>query len=104
VGALRDLRLWADDRIHLTSEGHRRVALAALAALGHASEDDWSTPLPPGETSTRRQELRAHSAWAREHLAPWVQRRMRGQSSGDNLVPKRPELAPIRRVEDGPEG
>lgn len=103
VSALRDWRLWADDRIHLTTEGHRRVALAALAALGHASEDDWSTPLPPADASTRRQELRAHAAWARQHLAPWVQRRMRGQSSGDTLAPKRPELSPMRRLPPGPE-
>lgn len=103
VSALRDWRMWADDRIHLTTEGHRRVALAALAALGHATDEDWSTRLPPADASTRRQELRAHAAWAREHLAPWVQRRMRGQSSGDRLEPKRPELASVRRLEDGPE-
>ncbi|MFW5471477.1 SGNH/GDSL hydrolase family protein [Knoellia sp. CPCC 206435] len=102
VNALRDWRMWADDRIHLTTEGHRRVALAALAALGHAVDDDWSTPLPPADGATRRQELRAHAAWAREHLAPWVQRRMRGRSSGDQLVPKRPDLTPLRRLEDGP--
>ena len=101
--ALRDWRLWADDRIHLTTEGHRRVALAALAALGHATdEEDWRTPLPAGDATTRRQELRAHAAWAREHLAPWVQRRMKGQSSGDHLDPKRPELSPMRPFVDGP--
>ena len=33
MAALRDWRMWGDDRIHLTSEGHRRVALAALTAL-----------------------------------------------------------------------
>ncbi|WP_353951251.1 SGNH/GDSL hydrolase family protein [Knoellia sp. S7-12] len=103
--ALRDGRLWANDRIHFTTEGHRRVALAALAALGHATdEDDWRNPLPPGEATTKREELRAHAAWAREHLAPWVQRRMRGQSSGDLVEPKRPELSPLRQVDEGPGG
>ncbi|PRY57989.1 lysophospholipase L1-like esterase [Knoellia remsis] len=101
--ALRDWRLWADDRIHLTTEGHRRVALAALATLGHATdEDDWRTPLPAGEATTRRQELRSHAAWARQHFAPWVQRRMKGQSSGDHVDPKRPELSPMRPFVDGP--
>lgn len=101
--ALRDWRLWADDRIHLTTEGHRRVALAALTALGHATdEDDWRTPLPPADAATRSQELRAHAIWARGHLAPWVQRRMRGQSSGDHVEPKRPELSPMRPWLDGP--
>jgi len=103
--ALRDWRLWAPDRIHLTTEGHRRVALAALSALGHATDDDdWSIPLPPAEATTRRQELRAHAAWAREHFAPWVQRRMRGQSSGDHVEPKRPDLTPMRPFEETPGG
>ena len=39
---LKDWRMWAEDRIHLTPEGHRRVALAAYIALGHsAQEADW---------------------------------------------------------------
>jgi hypothetical protein len=33
--------------------------------------------------------------WAREHAAPWVARRVRGISSGDNVDPKRPELLPL---------
>ena len=31
---LQDPRMWDTDRIHLTAEGHRRIALAAAAALG----------------------------------------------------------------------
>src|SRR6478735_8691908 len=43
--ALRDWRMWSEDRIHMTTEGHRRVALAALEALGHTpAETDWATP------------------------------------------------------------
>jgi lysophospholipase L1-like esterase len=30
--------------------------------------------------------------WAREYLVPWVLRRVRHQSSGDNVVPKRPSF------------
>ena len=46
--ALQDFRLWSEDRIHMTTEGHRRVALNALSALGHDTDRaDWSTPLPP---------------------------------------------------------
>ena len=33
--------------------------------------------------------------WAREHLAPWVVRRLRGQSSGDTIQPKRPVPGPV---------
>ena len=46
--SLRDWRMWAEDRIHLSSEGHRRVALAALDALGHPTDaSEWRAPLDP---------------------------------------------------------
>lgn len=94
--ALRDWRLWAEDRIHMTTEGHRRVALSALSALGHETDHaDWATPLPSQAPLGRREAASANAAWAREHLAPWVQRRLRGESSGDAVVAKRPDLTPI---------
>ena len=103
MAALRDWRMWAEDRIHLTSEGHRRVALAALTALGHDTDHaDWTTPLPPAERATRREELRGHAAWARTHAAPWVQRRVQGRSSGDTVLAKRPRLEHFRDPEGEP--
>ncbi len=94
--ALQDWRMWADDRIHLTPEGHRRVARAAHATLhGHAEDADWATPLPPVGPVTRLDRARADARWAREYVAPWVQRRLRGESSGDGRGPKRPALAPL---------
>jgi lysophospholipase L1-like esterase len=96
--ALRDWRMWAEDRIHMTSEGHRRVALSALSALGHGTDrGDWATPLPPPPPVGRREAASANAAWARTHLAPWVQRRLRGESSGDRLTAKRPALGPVQR-------
>lgn len=98
MSALRDWRLWADDRIHMTSEGHRRVALNALSALGHETDRaDWRTPLPPLAPLGRRETASANAAWARTYLAPWIQRRLRGQSSGDAVRAKRPALAPLER-------
>ena len=101
MDALKDFRLWADDRIHMTTEGHRRVALNALSALGHDTDRaDWSTPLPPLPPPGRREATAANAAWARTYLAPWVQRRLRGESSGDAVTAKRPELTlvePLRR-------
>ncbi len=94
--ALRDWRMWAEDRIHMTTEGHRRVALEAVHALGlDAGEDDWRTPLPPAQPVSRRDAARANAQWARQHVRPWVQRRLQGRSSGDSVVPKRPEPTPI---------
>ena len=94
--ALQDWRMWSDDRIHMTDEGHRRVALNALSALGHETDRaEWSTPLPPAPPVGRREAVTANVAWVRTHLAPWVQRRLRGESSGDTLTAKRPALRPV---------
>jgi hypothetical protein len=43
----------------------------------------------------RREALAGNAKWAREYLAPWVQRRLRGQSSGDLLTAKRPLVTPL---------
>lgn len=95
---IRDWRMWSEDRIHLSTQGHARVALAALEALGrHTPEvldDAWRAPLPPAERALRRDELREHLRWVRTHAAPWVQRRVQGTSSGDHLSAKLPTLVP----------
>ncbi len=99
--ALRDRRLWAPDRIHLAPEGHRRVALLAARALGldpagldpagvDPAGGDVHAPLPPAAALRRWDAAREDAAWARAHLAPWVGRRLRGRSSGDGRVAKRP--------------
>jgi len=93
------------DRLHLTPDAHRRVALRTCEVLGVAVTEDWRAPWPAADTVTggvaasgraawlaaRRMDLR----WARVHAAPWMARRVRGISSGDNVAPKRPELLPL---------
>lgn len=94
--SLQDPRMWAADRIHLTEEGHRRVAAQTLDLLGFGSPElDWATPLDPLPPHARQQAWREDAVWVREHLAPWVGRRLRGPSSGDGLPPKRPVPAPV---------
>lgn len=89
---LQDPRAWCEDRLHLNGEGHRRVALRACEALGMPTEQDWNEPWPePPELSwseQRAEDIR----WAREYLAPWISRRLRGVSSGDGRQAKRPCL------------
>ncbi|MFF4582301.1 SGNH/GDSL hydrolase family protein [Streptomyces sp. NPDC001389] len=91
---LGDPRLWDTDRLHLTAEGHRRVAEAVWQALGLPAEDDWAASLPPASTPgwgvRRGEDLR----FAKRHLLPWIGRRLTGRSSGDGRPPKRPELLP----------
>ncbi len=92
---LSDGRLWADDRLHLNAEGHRRVAEAVWQGLGLPQESAWREPLelyvPPAWVARRASDLR----FAREHLLPWIGRRLTGRSSGDGLPPKRSELLPL---------
>jgi lysophospholipase L1-like esterase len=87
-----DRRMWDSDRIHLTDEGHRRIALAAAAALGLPGADgnDWRTPLPPLPPRALRAAVAQEAAWVRGFVAPWIGRRLRGRSSGDGRTPKRP--------------
>ncbi|MFF9844526.1 SGNH/GDSL hydrolase family protein [Streptomyces sp. NPDC013740] len=92
--ALGDPRLWDVDRLHLTAEGHRRVAEAVWQSLGLAPEDDWRAPLPPTVAPGWAARRIADARFAREHLVPWIGRRLTGRSSGDGLDPKRPELLP----------
>ncbi len=95
---LADPRAWSADRLHLTPDAHRRVALRACEVAGIPVTADWREPWPVtgGLTSTGTRAWlaarRMDAHWARRHAAPWVARRVRGQSSGDGLTAKRPEL------------
>ena len=101
MNVLRDPRAWSPDRLHLTADGHRRVALRACEVMGVPADEDWREPWPPldrvprfaaaGWVSERRMDAR----WVRVHAAPWLARRIRGRSSGDGIPPKRPQLAPL---------
>ncbi|MBK6886661.1 MAG: SGNH/GDSL hydrolase family protein [Tetrasphaera sp.] len=96
IRSVRDWRMWGEDRIHLSTEGHIRVADAALVALGLPPVDpDWDRPMDPQPPAARAEQLRQHLDWARTHAAPWVERRVRHTSSGDTLDAKRPGLTPL---------
>ncbi|MEV8633576.1 SGNH/GDSL hydrolase family protein [Streptosporangium sp. NPDC051023] len=89
---LRDWRAWSDDRLHMNEEGHRMVAAKVCDVLGIECDDDWRRVWPPRERAASGVRRREDAQWVREHLGPWVVRRLRGRSSGDGLAPKRPDL------------
>jgi lysophospholipase L1-like esterase len=101
VAALHDRRLWHEDRLHLVRHGHVRIAAAVLESLG---VDDpsllggrpgwWRQPLSEVRTA-RSAAFVADARWVGRHLLPWVGRRLRGVSSGDGVVCKRPELVEL---------
>jgi len=135
---LRDRRVWSADRLHLTAEGHQRVAWFAGETIGVPVTGNWRDPLPaaprPGQlpravagaaavaaaeataaglavtrlrdrlqlargASSRGlawiNERQQDTRWAVEYAMPWVRRRLTGQSSGDGVPPKRPDLLPL---------
>lgn len=95
MAALQDARAWCEDRLHLSSDGHRRVALRACAALGLPTAEDWNEPWPDPPEQTWSEQRANDIRWAREYLAPWISRRLRGISSGDGREPKRPCLEKV---------
>jgi lysophospholipase L1-like esterase len=100
---LTDRRLWTPDRLHLTPEGHRRVALLACEAAAIPVSEDWRTPLttepaltgPLGPAAAWLTARRSDVTWVTDHAAPYLSRRLHGVSSGDGVLPKRPLLTPV---------
>ncbi|MBO0822922.1 MAG: SGNH/GDSL hydrolase family protein [Actinobacteria bacterium] len=92
---LADPREWCADRLHLSPDGHRRVALRACEVAGVPVTDDWRRPLPARTATDWRSARQQDLVWARTYAAPWLVRRLRGVSSGDGRTAKRPDLAPL---------
>ena len=80
---------WDDDRLHLSPAGHELAARAVLDALGEG-DGSWRTPRAPMPTPSLAVRGAGHVRWAGRHFGPWIGRRLRGRSSGDGVVPKRP--------------
>jgi lysophospholipase L1-like esterase len=112
---LDDPREWSLDRLHLSADGHRRVALRASEVMGVPVIEDWRQALPPrvspaavlartavqsrsavlSQTADWLAARRLDARWARVHAMPWVSRQLRGVSSGDGIPPKRPDMLPL---------
>jgi lysophospholipase L1-like esterase len=80
---------WSEDRLHMNARGHHRVAARVLTALGMEPPAAWWS-LPPLPLSGTR-----GAAYYRQHVGPWVRRRLTGTSSGDNRVAKFAEWASV---------
>ncbi len=88
----RDLRFWAQDRLHLNAAGHAKVAAALAETLGVAPAAEWLREVPPVAAPERPVLERVE--YYRSYVGPWVQRRLTGRSSGDQRAPKVPVPVP----------
>jgi lysophospholipase L1-like esterase len=94
---LGDPRMWAPDRLHFSAIGHNTIAKMVLETLAVDNDLEPFSPDPLPRVPWRQ--ARADDlGWAREHLVPWVIRRIRRVSSGDHVTAKRPGFG------DGPKG
>lgn len=73
---------WSPDRLHMNARGHHRVAARVLEALGEQAPGSWWS-LPADAAASAR-----GLPYYREHVGPWVRRRLTGTSSGDGREPK----------------
>ncbi|WP_374058547.1 SGNH/GDSL hydrolase family protein [Naasia sp. SYSU D00948] len=81
---------WSEDRLHMNTRGHHRVAARVLTALGFDPPPEWWS-LPEQSSVQRARE----ADYYREHVVPWVRRRLTRTSSGDGRQPKFPVFAEI---------
>jgi phosphatidylinositol alpha 1,6-mannosyltransferase len=98
-----DERMWAADRVHLSSYGHRVLSYRAAAALGVEGADELGAldALMHDDAPEARISRISTPAWIWTHVRPWAGRRMRGRTAGDGLSPKHTtliEVVPRRRV------
>lgn len=96
IAAATDPRIWCDDRLHLNSDGHHRMALGMALLLDRDAEaTELFDDLPPSPPAGRFSRTAGDLRWAGAYLMPWIGRRLTGRSSGDGRVAKRPELLPV---------
>lgn len=87
---LRRAEFWSEDRLHMNALGHQRVADLALHAIG-----DGPLPAEPVSEPTGRARLAEELRYYREHVLPWVQRRVTRRSSGDGRSATYPEWTAV---------
>src|SRR5690606_21088723 len=98
VGALPELtglEMFADDKVHLASRGHRLLSYRAAEVLGvpdaaHLGDLDDALHADPDPAQT---------PWLTAHALPWIWRRLNGRTAGDGIVAKHSDyvLIPGRR-------
>jgi lysophospholipase L1-like esterase len=96
AASMRDLDTWAIDRVHASTKGHILFAAAAAEALNLPdSNHDWAQANPDATQLSLAAAAYGRLRWTQSNFMPWVWRRLRGVSSADGRVPKRPRLESV---------
>ena len=87
-----DPRLWFEDHLHGNELGHRTVAAALAWRLSVDGFDEGWAELPEGDSAwpKGREKLRGDFDWARNYVAPWLGKGIRGIRQGSGVQRKRP--------------
>lgn len=75
---------WAEDRLHMNSAGHHRVAARVLTGLGLSAPEEWWAPQADAAA------VASGITYYRDFVGPWVKRRLTRTSSGDGRTAKYP--------------
>ncbi|MSS83894.1 SGNH/GDSL hydrolase family protein [Actinomycetaceae bacterium WB03_NA08] len=86
---LRAPQYWSEDGLHLGRAGHMKVAMNSLNALGLTPPPYWSINEALNDGVNRHF---GDVTYYRQHVAPWIKRRLTGKSSGDGRSAKLPYL------------
>ncbi|WP_077098600.1 SGNH/GDSL hydrolase family protein [Mycobacterium terramassiliense] len=96
AASMRDLDTWDVDRVHASTKGHILFAAAAAEALNlPGSNHDWAEASGSPTRLSFQSRTYGQLRWTQQKFMPWVWRRLRGMSSADGRVPKRPRLEPV---------
>lgn len=89
---LGELPNWAQDKVHLSSPGHRLLAYRAAEVLGVRDADQ----LAALDAAFHEDYAEPEGAWITRHALPWVWRRLRGRTAGDGMFAKHADYVAIR--------
>lgn len=81
---------WSEDRLHMNAAGHQRVADLALHAI-----EAGPLPAEPADARTAKARLPEELRYYRDHVLPWVGRRVTRRSSGDGRSATFPAWTPV---------
>ncbi|MEH3154817.1 MAG: SGNH/GDSL hydrolase family protein [Gordonia paraffinivorans] len=89
-----DRRMWEFDRMHLSPDGHHQMAVRVAEALG-VEHGLAHTTFGAAEKVSPAERRKDDRRWITREAAPWIGRRLRGTSRGDDLSPRFPDWVEV---------